>query len=261
MEKLRLFDSHCHLDDQKLYGDLEDVLQRAAEAGVERITNIGCDWPSSLMSVRLAERYPGRIYAAVGVHPHDADSLDAKMLERLKELAQLPQVVAWGEIGLDYHYDNSPRDVQREAFALQIEAAKELKKPIIIHDREAHQDTLDIIKKHNGGVNGGIFHCFSGSAEIARECVKLGFMVAFGGAVTFKNAVHPLEAAAAVPLDMLLIETDAPYMTPVPFRGKTNEPARMCYTAEKLAEIKGISVEELADITYRNACKVFNIAL
>ncbi|MBQ6842589.1 MAG: TatD family hydrolase [Firmicutes bacterium] len=258
MEKLRLFDSHCHLDDQKLYGDLEDVLQRAAEAGVERITNIGCDWPSSLMSVRLAERYPGRIYAAVGVHPHDADSLDAKMLERLKELAQLPQVVAWGEIGLDYHYDFSPRDVQKKVFIEQLAAAKQVKLPVIIHSREANQDTMDILKAEKAGMYGGVLHCFSGSWDMAKHCLDLGFYISFAGPLTFANANTPVEVASKVPLDRLLVETDSPYLSPHPLRGKTNEPGHVLHVAEKLAEIRGMTLEEIAEQTTQNAFALFH---
>jgi len=176
-----LFDTHAHLDDKKLYTDLSGVLQRAQESAVTRIATIGCDWPTSLMSVRLAEKYPERVYAAVGVHPHDADTLTEEMLENLFELGRAEATVAWGEIGLDYHYDNSPRDIQKKAFRAQINAAKAAKLPIIIHDRESHEDVMKILREEQGGINGGILHCFSGSWEMAKVCLNLGFMISFAG--------------------------------------------------------------------------------
>ncbi|MCL1975985.1 MAG: TatD family hydrolase [Firmicutes bacterium] len=254
-----LFDSHAHLNDRKLYGDLEGVLTRAAECGVTRILNCGADWPSSLMSVRLAEKYRGQIYAAVGVHPHDAKTLTDEMLQKLLQLAKAPEVVAFGEIGLDYYRDLSPRPLQQSAFIAQIAAAKLGKKPIIIHDRDAHGDILRLVRQERAGENGGVFHCFSGSWEMAKECLNLGFMISFAGPLTYTNAPKLREVAAKVPLDMMLIETDAPYLSPHPYRGKINEPARVCLTAAVLAEIRGLSIEETADFTVSNTCRLFNI--
>ena len=255
-----LFDSHAHLNDKKLYGDLPDVLQRAAAAGVTRILNAGADWPSSLMSVRLAEKYPGQIYAAVGVHPHDAKTLTEEMLQKLLKLAEAPGVVAWGEIGLDYYRDLSPRAVQQSAFIAQIAAAKAAKKPIIIHDREAHGDILRLARQERAGENGGGFHCFSGSWEMAKECLSLGFMISFAGPLTFANAPKLSEVAAQVPPDMMLVETDSPYLSPHPHRGQVNEPARVSLVAARLAEIRGQSFEEVAEMTARNACRLFGIS-
>ncbi|MCL1816547.1 MAG: TatD family hydrolase [Clostridiales bacterium] len=254
-----LFDSHAHLNDKKLYSDLEGVLQRADEAGVKRVLNCGADWPSSLMSLRLAEKYPGRVYAAVGVHPHDAKTLTEQMLQKLIKLAQAPQVVAWGEIGLDYYRDLSPRPVQQNAFVAQIAAAKSLKKPIIIHDRDAHGDIMSIVRQERAGENGGVFHCFSGSWEMAKECLSLGFMISFAGPLTFHNAPKLAEVAAKAPLDMIVVETDSPYLSPQPYRGKINEPAKVKLVAEKLAEIRGLSYQDIAEITATNTCRLFDI--
>ncbi len=254
-----LFDSHAHIDDRKLFADLENILERAEQSQVKQVLNCGADWPSSLMSVRLAEKYPGRIYAAVGVHPHDAKDLNEEILAKLSDLAQEKTVVAWGEIGLDYYHNHSPKEAQQLAFRQQIAAAKQLKKPIIIHDRDAHQDILNIIKEEDGGANGGIFHCFSGSWEMAKECMKLGFLISFAGPVTFNNAVKLQEVAKKVPADMMLIETDCPYLTPHPFRGKLNEPAKVIHVAEKLAELRQVSYQEICEITRNNACRIFGI--
>ena len=254
-----LFDSHAHLDDKKLYDGLTGVMERAAAAGVTRIMNAGADWPSSLMSVRLTEKYPGQVYAAVGVHPHDARALTEEMLQKLYELAKLPAVSAWGEIGLDYYRDLSPRETQQSAFIAQINAAKSAKKPLIIHDRDAHGDIMRIVRQERAGENGGVFHCFSGSWEMAKECLKLGFMISFAGPLTFSNAAKIREIATKVPPDMMLVETDCPYLSPHPYRGKTNEPARLSLVAAKLAEIRGISYSEAAETTAQNACRLFGI--
>ncbi|MCL1905577.1 MAG: TatD family hydrolase [Clostridiales bacterium] len=254
-----LFDSHAHLNDKKLYDDLEGVLARAEDAGVKRILNCGADWPSSLMSLRLAEKYPGQIYAAVGVHPHDAKTLTDEMLQKLLKLAEAPEVVAWGEIGLDYYRDLSPRTVQQSAFIAQIAAAKSAKKPIIIHDREAHGDIMRIVRQERAGENGGVFHCFSGGWEMAKECLNLGFMISFAGPLTYTNAPKLGEVAAKVPPDMMLTETDSPYLSPHPYRGKINEPARVSLVAARLAEIRSQSPEEISGITAKNACRLFGI--
>ncbi|MEG1538061.1 MAG: TatD family hydrolase, partial [Clostridiales bacterium] len=241
-----LFDTHAHLDDRKIYDELGAVLERAETAGVAKIATIGCDWPSSLMSVRLAEKYPGRVFAAVGVHPQDAPTLTAEMLEKLFQLAQEKAVVAWGEIGLDYHYDNPARDIQKQSFRSQIDSAKQVGLPIIIHDRESHEDVMRMIREEQAGINGGILHCFSGSWEMAKFCLNQGFMISFAGPLTFHNARTAVEIAKKIPGDMLLIETDAPYLSPEPFRGKVNEPARVRLVAEKLAELRSEEFDALA---------------
>lgn len=253
-----LYDTHAHLDSNKLYPDIENVLHHAREAGVQYINTIGCDWKSSLLSVRLAEKYPEQLFAAIGVHPHEAKDMTEEHLMRLLQLASAEKVVAWGEIGLDYHYDFSPREVQKNVFIQQIEAAHSAKLPIIIHNRESHQDMLEIIKQQRAGQYGGVLHCFSGSWEMAKQCLSLGFYLSFAGPVTFANAKMPIEVASKVPLDRLLIETDSPYLAPQPHRGKTNMPGHVRHVAEKIAEIRGLSFAEIAEQTTANAIALFH---
>lgn len=254
-----LFDTHAHLDDEALYPDIEGVLTRAKEAGVNLINSVGCDWRSSLMNVHIADKYPNQVYASVGIHPGEVAGLTEKVLEDLFELAQSPRVVGWGEIGLDYHYPQPERDLQKKHFRSQIALAKEVGKPIIIHNRESHQDMIDILKEEKAGINGGILHCFSGSWEMAKLCMDLGFMISFAGPLTFKNARLAVDVAAKIPLDMVLVETDSPYLTPHPYRGKQNEPARVTYTAAKLAEIRNMDFERICEITTENAMRLFSI--
>lgn len=255
---VQLYDTHAHLDDKKLFPDLEDVLHRAKDAGVVRINTVGCDWRSSLMSVRIAEKHPDLVRAIVGVHPSEIMDWQDDLLTRLAELTKSSLVVGWGEIGLDYHYeDGAPHDRQKEIFRLQIAAAKEVRLPIIIHDRDAHQDTVDILKQEKAGIYGGVLHCFSGSWEMAKECLRLGFYISFAGPLTYTNARVSAEVAAKVPEDKLLIETDCPYLSPHPMRGKVNEPARVTYTAARLAEIRGLSYERITEITSANARDLF----
>ena len=257
-----LYDTHAHLDDKKLYPEISEVLDRAAASGVGLINTIGCDWKSSLMAVHIAERYSRpdlQIYAAVGFHPSDSAGMDEAMLERLFELAQADKCVAWGEIGLDYYWPTPDRDHQRWAFTAQIDSAKQVGKPIVIHDRDAHNDVLDILKRHKAGVNGGVLHCCSCSWEVAKECLRLGFYISFAGPLTFKNARVALEVAAKTPLDRLLVETDCPYLAPEPNRGKRNEPAYVAFTAARLAEIRGLSADEMAAICTENGKTLFRI--
>ncbi len=254
-----LFDTHAHLDDPALYPDIDNVLKRAKEAGVTLINSVGCDWRSSLLNVHLAEKHPEMIYASVGVHPSEVADIDEQVLAKLLELAKTPRVIGWGEIGLDYHYENTNKELQQKYLRLQISLAKEAGKPIIIHDRDSHQDVVDILQEEHAGINGGILHCFSGSWEMAKQCLKMGFFISFAGPLTYKNARVPVEVAGKVPLDMVLVETDSPYLTPHPFRGKTNEPARVIYTAEKLAQIRGMDYEEIAEITTANAKRIFRL--
>ena len=246
-----LTDSHCHLDDPKYAADLDAVLDRAAAAGLTRMLSIGTgDGPPELdRAVRLADRYP-QIYATVGVHPHDAAKVTPQSLDDLRALAGHNKVLAIGEIGLDYHYDFSPREVQREVFKEQLKLASDVGLPIVIHTREAWDDTMALLGEHWKGP--GIMHCFTGDAAQAREALDLNFHLAFGGVITFKTAENIREAARIVPDDRLLIETDAPYLAPIPWRGKRNEPAFMAETARRLAEVRGVTVDRIADITTAN---------
>lgn len=258
LNKLALFDSHCHLNDRKLAVQVDEVLARAKDAGVENMAVIGCNLRDSLYAVHLAEKYP-ELVAAVGYHPSDSKELDEGIFAELAELAEAPEVRAIGEIGLDYFWDETPRDVQRRWFVRQIDLAKQLHLPIIIHDREAHGDLFNIVRDEAAGENGGIMHCFSGSWELAKEALRRNFYISIAGPVTYKNAKALPEVVKNCPLDRLLIETDSPYLSPEPKRGKTNEPANVFYVAEKIAALRGISVEEVAEATTANARAFFGV--
>lgn len=249
---MSLADSHCHLDHQQFHGDVEALLERAQAAGVEYFLTIGtADGPPVLdVAIRLAERFPN-VWATVGVHPHDASKADARTFDELRALAKHPKVVAVGEIGLDYHYDFSPRAVQSEVFLEQMRIAREVSKPVIIHTREAWDDTLAAL------TGPGVLHCFTGNADQARQAVDLGFHLGFGGVLTFPKSDAVREAARVVPEDRLLLETDCPYLAPVPFRGKRNEPAYTAHTARKLAEVRGVTEEEIARATTHNFRELF----
>ena len=249
---MRLADSHCHLDDSR-FTDLEDTVRRALDGGVEHMMTIGTgDGPPDLeCAIRIAERFDA-VHATVGVHPHDASKWQPDTLSRLENLLAHPKVLALGEIGLDYHYDNSPRDRQREVFARQLELAAAAHVPIVIHTREAWEDTLALIEHFWRSDAGGIMHCFSGGPDEARRVVEMGFHVSFAGMVTYPKAVDIQAAAKEVPLDRLLVETDAPYLAPVPHRGKRNEPAFVVETARKVAELRGATLESVADATRAN---------
>jgi len=220
---------------------------------------VGCNRKSILRTLGVADAY-ANAHAAVGLHPHDAKDLCDEFISDLKQWAAHPKVVAVGETGLDFHYDYSPRDIQREAYRRQIRLALELGKPLVIHDREAHRECLDILTEEGGWVNGGVFHCYSGSAEMAAEIVKKGFHISFSGVVTFSNAEKLRKTAAVVPLDRLLIETDCPFLSPQPYRGKRNEPAYVVETGKTLAQLHGLSPEEMAAITRDNTCRAFGLA-
>ena len=254
-----LIDTHAHVQDRKFRGDLKDVLDRASEEGLEKIICIGVDYESSCQAVDLAWKYP-QIHAVVGVHPHNAKTVNEKVLSKLYELAKDVEVVAIGEIGLDYYRDLSPREQQKKAFIEQINLAKELNKPIVIHDRDAHQDVFDIIKKEKAGKNQGVMHCYSGHLPLAIELMKQGFYISFAGPLTYKNARKTHEVATKIPLDRILIETDCPYLTPEPLRGKRNEPAYVKYIAQRLAKLRRKNLDEIAYITSLNAKKVFNLS-
>ena len=253
-----MIDSHCHLDNPQFDPDREAVLDRALAAGVERMVVIGTgEGPPDLEAgIRLADRH-APIYATVGVHPHDASKATPETFRRLSELLKHPKVVALGEIGLDYHYDHSPREVQRDVFLQQMLIAGEARKPIVIHTREAWEDTLALLETYWRPYGaGGIMHCFSGGPDQAALCLDLGFHLSFGGIITFPKSSEIQEAARRAPADRILIETDAPYLAPVPYRGKRNEPAFMAETARKLAELRGVSPEEIAQTTTANFLKL-----
>jgi len=248
---VKLVDSHVHLDDAKFDSDREAVIERARAAGVESMLAIGTGNGTHHLDValRMADRYPF-IYATIGVHPHDASKATPETWARLREFATHPKVLAVGEIGLDYHYDFSPRDVQRAVFEQQLTLAAEFGKPIVIHTREAWDDTLAILRAHWHG--GGIMHCFTGDEAQARQSLDLGFHLSFGGVLTFPKAENVRQAARLAPEDRLLIETDCPYLAPVPHRGKRNEPAFVVETARRLAEVRGVSPAAIAETTSRN---------
>lgn len=256
MDNAMLFDTHVHLLDERFDEDRERVIGELGQKGVGQVVESSSDLADSIRAAALAKEHH-IVHAAVGLHPHSASEWDDGTETALRALLKEPKVVAVGEIGLDYHYDFSPREVQREVFEKQIRLALDADMPIVVHSREATADTMEILRKYPG-VRGEL-HCFSGSAETAKELVKMGYYIAFGGALTFKNARKTLEAAAAVPLDRLLVETDCPYMTPVPFRGKRNEPAYVKLVAEKLAEVKGVPYEEIVRVTMENGKRFFGI--
>lgn len=278
---MNLIDSHCHIDGESFEDDRDEVVQRATDAGVVAMLNVGTGDPHSddfRRAVSVAEKYEN-VFASVGVHPHDAKLYDDRAEEHLIELARSEKVIAWGEIGLDYYYDHSPRDVQREVFRRQIRVAKTLDLPVIIHSRDADDETVEILTEEfsrNGDIPvrnleeadrnvrvplRGIMHCFGGTPAMAEALIPLGFLISFAGNVTFKKAENLRDAARVVPLDRLLVETDCPFLTPIPFRGKRNEPAYVEHTARFLAELYGVSYETLAKQTTQNFLDFFGLKL
>lgn len=255
-----IVDSHAHYDDEQFDPDRAEVLERVRQQGVARVVNPSSNLQSARKCLALAKDYDF-VYTAVGIHPHDAIQFSREALNTLRQMAQTPKVVAIGEVGLDYHYDLSPRPVQKDCLAAQIRLARELKLPLIIHDRESHQDVLDILRAEKAETTGGVFHCFTGSVEMAREVLQMGFYISLGGAVTFKNAHKPVEVAKFVPNDRLLIETDSPYMTPVPFRGKRNDSGYLTFIIDKLASIRGTNPGQLVYQTAMNADRLFHLGL
>lgn len=258
-------DSHAHIDGPEFDADREEVIQRARDAGVFAILNVGTGDPHSgalERAVELAEKHKD-IYTAIGTHPHDARLFDDKAEQRIKDLAkQSSRVIAWGEIGLDFHYDNSPRDVQMEVFRRQLQLARDACLPVIIHTREAEDETIEILKSHlpASGLP-GIMHCFSGSLRLAQQAIELGFLISFSGIVTFKKAEDLRAIAEQVPLDRLLIETDSPFLSPVPFRGKRNEPGHVVEVARCLGKLRGMSVAEIANVTTANFSRLFKLPI
>lgn len=253
-----LFDTHVHLNARQYAKDRTEVIERAFEAGVSHMVVVGFNHETIPLALEIAEQYE-TIYAAIGWHPVDAIDCKDEDLKWIEDLSTHPKVVALGEMGLDYHWDRSPKDVQKEIFRKQIQLAKKLNMPIVIHNREATEDVIQILQEENAKDVGGIIHCYSDSIEYLETCLEMNFYISLGGPVTFKNATLPKEVAKAVPLNKLLIETDAPYLTPHPYRGKRNEPAYVTYVAKKIAELKGISYETLCEATTQNAFRLFNI--
>lgn len=253
-----LFDTHAHLNAEQFESDLSEVIERAQKEGVGSMVIVGFDRPTINRAMELVNQYDF-MYACVGWHPVDAIDMTDEDLVWIEELSNHPKVVAIGEMGLDYHWDKSPKEVQKDVFRKQIRLAKKVNLPIVIHNREATADIVEILREEGAEEVGGIMHCFSGSVEVAKECLQMNFYISLGGPVTFKNAKKPKEVAEAVPLDKLLIETDCPYLAPHPYRGKRNEPSYVKLVAEQIAEIKGVSYEEVALKTTANAKKIFGI--
>ena len=252
---LKLFDSHAHYNDEAFDKYREELLDEIYKSGVELIMNVSYDMPSSYKTAEIVNKY-SFVYGAVGVHPHDSKDVKPSDYDELKKLSQNKKIVAIGETGLDYHYDNSPRDIQKREFKNHLSLAEELKLPVIIHEREAVKDTLDILKSSKAT---GVYHCFSGSVETAKIALNLGYYISFSGVVTYKNAKNVKEAAAYIPKDRILIETDCPYLSPVPKRGERNSSLNLIYTLDMIAELRGITKEEASEITYRNAKVCFGI--
>lgn len=250
------FDSHAHYDDKRFDDDRQEIIKNAFDNDVSYILNASSSRQSVAKTISLANEFEN-VYAAIGIHPHDAKDIDEDFIKKLISYEKNQKVVAVGEIGLDYHYDFSPRDTQKFWFKRQINLAKDLKLPIIIHDREAHQDVLDIVKSEEAQDVGGVFHCFSGSVEMAKEVLSNNFYISLAGPITFKNARKAVEVAEYVPIDRLLIETDSPYLTPEPHRGKRNYSAYVKFIAQKIADIKGMDLEEVAQKTTDNAKRLF----
>ncbi len=252
-----LFDTHAHMDDRAFDTDREELLTNYPNQGIALLMNPGCSLESSRNAVKLAQAYD-YVYAAVGSHPDVADEVNGEVLEEYRKLCKLnPKVKAIGEIGLDYHYEDIPREIQLRAFRAQMELAEELNLPAIVHEREAHEDGMAVVREFSGVT--GVFHCYSGSAEMARQLVDKGWYIGFTGVLTFKNARKAIEVASSIPLDRIVIETDCPYMSPEPFRGKRNDPGKIYRMAEKLAEIRGLSVEEIHAITLENGKRLYRI--
>ena len=260
---MTLIDSHCHIDGDQFDNDREEIVRRANQAGIEMMLNVGTGDPHSddiRKGVAVAEHYDN-VYASVGVHPHDAKLYDDSAEEGLLELVRSSEkVIAWGEIGLDFYYDHSPRDVQIAAFRRQIRKARDLDLPIIVHSRDSDDETVAILTEEcSGKFRGGIMHCFGGTPEMAGKLIETGFLISFAGNVTFKNAENIRDAARVVPLDKILVETDCPFLTPVPLRGRRNEPAFVVHTARFVAELKGISFDQFAEATTQNFTRFFQL--
>jgi len=253
-----LIDSHAHLEMPEFRRDLTEVIQRAKASGIDYIFTVGTEKKDWNRALEIAHSHPS-VYSILGVHPHNAREIDEETYPTLRKLCADDKVRAYGEIGLDFYRNLSPQDVQLNRFREQIQLAKELGLPIVVHDREAHQETLEILKSEKAEGSGGIIHCFSGDYHMAQECIEMGFYISVPGTVTFKNTGGFQEIIKGLPLESLLIETDAPFLAPVPFRGKRNEPSYVRYTAQKVAEIKKVSLEKVAEVTTENALRVYRL--
>lgn len=251
---LKIFDGHCHYDDKWFDEDRDKLFQTLPQQNVAYIVNNSVDLKTAKIAKGYSEKYP-YIYFTVGFHPENLENMPEDYLDKIKEFLQHPKCVAIGEIGLDYHWDIE-KNLQKRVFIQQLELSKELDVPVVIHDREAHGDTMEILREYKPK---GLMHCFSGSVEMMREVIKLGLYISLGGTVTFKNARHSVECAKEVPLDRLILETDAPYLAPAPFRGKRNDSSKIQYVAEKIAEIRGMTVQEILSVTYENAKTFYGI--
>ncbi|MBS4031905.1 MAG: TatD family hydrolase [Clostridiales bacterium] len=255
---VELIDTHAHLNDGRFGKDLSEVIGRAAQAGVSTIINVGFDLESSLAAVDLAQKYTS-VFAAVGVHPHDAGRVGLGWKDKVRSMAAEKKVVAIGEIGLDYYYNHSSAQAQETVFREQIRLAKELGLPVIIHDRDAHEEVLNILLDEQAWEAGGVFHCFSGNISFVRKCLDLGFYISLAGPVTFKNAADLQAVATEIPTERLLIETDSPYLAPVPYRGKRNEPAYVTAIADYVSKLRGESIKDFAEKTSENARRLFSL--
>ena len=251
-----LFDTHAHLNDSAFDGDRDTLIAGLAEKGVGFVMNAGCSLQSSKECIALAEKYPF-LYASVGSHPDAADEVCEELMETYLQMAKHPKVKAIGEIGLDYYYEDFDRQIQLRAFRMQMELARQADLPVIVHERDAHSDGMDMVQAFPDVT--GVFHCYSGAAEMARQLVKKGWYIGFTGVLTFKNARKAVETAEAVPIERILLETDCPYMSPEPYRGRRNDPGRLIYMAQKLAEIKNLPVEQVIEITTENAKQLYRI--
>lgn len=256
---MKLFDTHTHLENEKYDSDRQDIISALSKDNIDKIVNIGTNIATSIESIKLASSNEN-IYASIGIHPHDAKDFTPSSIDELKELAKHKKVVAIGEIGLDYHYDFSPRDMQMNAFIAQMELAKKIDLPVIYHIREAYGDFLPMVRS-NEVVNNAVMHCYGGSLESVKICINAGMMISFTGVITFKNANKIRQVVEYVPIDRLMIETDCPYMSPEPYRGKRNQPAYVLEVAKQVALIKKMSLEQVVDITYNNAINFFKIGL
>ena len=252
-----LFDTHAHMDDRAFDADREELLSSLPAQGVGLLMNPGCSLQSSRAASALSQKYPF-VYAAVGSHPDAADEVDEAVLGEYRRLVrENPKIKAIGEIGLDYHYEDIPREIQQRAFRAQMQLAQELNLPVIVHEREAHQDGMDIVSEFPAVT--GVFHCYSGSLEMAKWLISRGWYIGFTGVLTFKNARKALEVASSIPLNRIVLETDCPYMSPEPFRGKRNDPSRLCYMAEKLAQLRSLPVEKIHEVTVENGKQLYRI--
>ncbi|HIX72414.1 MAG TPA: TatD family hydrolase [Candidatus Anaerobutyricum stercoripullorum] len=253
-----IFDSHAHYDDKQFDEDREQVLTHLKDVGVERVVNISNGWDDMLRMLDMIGRYPF-MYGTVGIHPCKVSDLNEERMERLREFCHRDKIVAVGEIGLDYYWMSDPKEVQREWFIRQLHLAKEENLPVVIHSRDASQETFDIMKAEHAGTTGGVIHCYSGSYEMAKEYVKLGYYLGIGGVVTFKNSKVLKKVAAEIPLESIVVETDCPYLAPMPHRGTRNSSAYLPLVIEEIANLRGISTEEVEQVTYENACRLYHI--